>query len=126
MSSTKKLSSGGPPVSGTRMSKGVGFLLNACGMAVVSSYGMLVYSALFLSAYTSNSRFRRMDGKDRHELQLARKRLWNLQSTPSALEHKFIDIHGVILHYVLHKPTTEVKGKTPLVIFIHGFPGWSS
>jgi hypothetical protein len=103
----------------------MGFLLNACGRAIAGSYGLFVYSALFLSAYTSNRKFRYMNENDRQELQLARKRLWDLQATPWSLLHKFIDIRGVILHYVLHEPKAEIQGSAPLVVFIHGFPGWS-
>jgi hypothetical protein len=124
MSSSKKPGNGGSQTSGTRTSKGVVFLLNACGRALAGSYGLFVYSTFFLAAYTSNRMFRHMNDNDRRELQLARHRLWDLQAMPWSLLHKFIDVHGVVLHYVLHKPKTEVKGSTPLVIFIHGFPGW--
>jgi hypothetical protein len=122
MSSLKKADNAGDR---PRTSKAVGFLLNACGRALAGSYGLFIYSALFLTAYTANRKFRYMTDNDRHELQLARHQLWDLQTTPWSLLHKFIDIHGVVLHYVLYKPKADLKESTPLVIFIHGFPGWS-
>jgi hypothetical protein len=121
--SSKKTNIDGNQATGTTTSKGVRFLLTACGNAIAGSYGLFVYSALFLSAYTFNREFRYMTDSDRQEVQSARKRLWDLKATPWSLLHKFIDIHGTVLHYVLHRPKTEVEGKTPLLIFIHGFPG---
>jgi dipeptidyl aminopeptidase/acylaminoacyl peptidase len=127
MSSSKKavLGGDGDSTSVTRTSKAVGFLLKACGSAVAGSYGLFVYSVLLLTAYTSNRKFSYMSANDRRAVQLARRRLWDLQGTPWSLLHKFIEIHGVTLHYVLHTPEEEVKGSSPLVIFIHGFPGSS-
>jgi hypothetical protein len=125
MASPKGLGSGnyGDPKPDTKNSKGMGFLLNACGWFFATCYGLVVYNALILRAYTGSRKFRYMNENDHHAVQLARKRLWNLQILPWSLTHKFINVRGVILHYVLHKPKNENKGSTPLVIFMHGFPG---
>lgn len=54
---------------------------------------------------------------------IARDSLWNLQEHPFGLKHAFAPLRGhVKLHYVYSRPPKEVKGKTGLVIFIHGFP----
>jgi pimeloyl-ACP methyl ester carboxylesterase len=46
-----------------------------------------------------------------------------LQKQPLGLNHTFCRLrHGVKLHYVYSRPSVELKGKTGLVIFLHGFP----
>jgi pimeloyl-ACP methyl ester carboxylesterase len=56
-------------------------------------------------------------------MRLARERLWGLSQKPYGLGHEFCTLKdSTKLHYVLSKPAIETKGKTGLVIFLHGFP----
>jgi pimeloyl-ACP methyl ester carboxylesterase len=58
---------------------------------------------------------------------IARVRLWDLSEKPYGLTHEFCELKdGMKLHYVLSRPNIETRGKTGLVIFLHGFPGQSS
>jgi len=87
------------------------------------SYGTLVLFAFVVRSRLMNRRFRVMDQNDKEQLRAARDRLWNLQKQPLGLKHAFVSLRDhVKLHYVYSRLAKEVKGKTGLVIFIHGFP----
>jgi hypothetical protein len=54
----------------------------------------------------------------------AQNRIWNLNEHPFGLTHSFFELKdGKKLHYVFSHPEKVVKGKTGLVIFVHGFAG---
>ena len=87
-------------------------------------YGLLVLIYFAFSMLRGNKKFRVMDKNDKKDLAAARNRLWDLQSQPFGLSHKFCELRdGTRLHYMLSRPDQEIKGKTGLVIFLHGFPG---